>query len=354
MRFYNVDLHISVIADMKSIFESLGHEVVDVSLSDHTWVLDKKKGSVPMLDNGNWMRLSCDEMSELFYKEYYDDLKDYDAFIVTYPPPFALLYKKFNKPIIVNIPIRYEWPLTFRPEEWSKFNQYLRDGVDSGQIVLVANNLTDKMYAEAYLNRPVRHIPSYCDYFPQKYTGVKDEFIYYSKGPIVELESISVKNKSDVLKNHSYEDLLSRKGIVHIPYACSYMSIFEQYAANMPLFVPDINLLMDLYSRNQAFSEILFSKMYNSDPRAIPQPDSGVFKPNNYGDLSVVRELASGSDFYDSEWMPDIQQFSSFEHLADLLKSCDTEAVSQSMNTHNVERKSRIMSLWKSIILSIS
>ena len=350
MKFFNIDLHISVIADMKSIFESLGHEVTDISLSDHTWVLGKERGSIPLLDNGNWMRLSCEDMSNLFYQQYKDDLKDYDAFIVTYPPPFALLYKNFNKPIIVNIPIRYEWPFTFRPNEWIKFNQFLREGVDSGQVILVANNITDKEYAEAYLDRPVKHIPSYCDYFPEKYTGTKNEFIYYSKSRISELEGTSIRYKSDVLKDHTYADLLFRKGIVHIPYACSYMSIFEQYAANMPLFVPDIDLLMELYLRGQAFSEILFSKMYGRDPQSILQPIQSSFKPNNYEDLSVVRRLASGSDFYDKEWMPHIQQFSSFEHLNQMILDCDTESLSRVMSKQNLERKSKIISEWQSII----
>ena len=38
---FNIDLHISVIADLKNIFESLGHEVESKSLSGHTWVFEK-------------------------------------------------------------------------------------------------------------------------------------------------------------------------------------------------------------------------------------------------------------------------------------------------------------------------
>ena len=37
MKFFNIDLHISVIADIKKIFTDLGHEVDDWSLSGHAW-----------------------------------------------------------------------------------------------------------------------------------------------------------------------------------------------------------------------------------------------------------------------------------------------------------------------------
>ena len=354
MKFYNIDMHISVIADMKRIFESLGHEVDDVSLSDHTWVFNRKKDSIPLLDNGNWMRLSADDMSNQFYDRYKEELKDYDAFIVTYPPPFSLLYKKFDKPIIINVPIRYEWPFSFRAHEWKKFNDYLRSGVDEGRIILVANNITDKIYTEAYVDREVKHIPSYCDYFPEKYTGSKDNFLYYSKSRMPELDQINVKYKPDVLKNHTYADLLSYKGIVHIPYACSYMSIFEQYTANMPLFVPEIDLLLKLYIEGRAFSEILFSRMYNAPPQSPVELSDKRFDPNNYMDLEVIKKLASGSDFYDWGWMPSITQFSSFEHLDELLSKVDPQEISKKMEEDNKIRKSKIHSEWKSIIEKLS
>ncbi|MCJ7767674.1 hypothetical protein MUP79_04735, partial [Candidatus Bathyarchaeota archaeon] len=36
------------------------------------------------------------------------------------------------------------------------------------------------------------------------------------------------------------------KGIIHMPYECSTMSIFEQYSANVPLFFPSKSFLKEL------------------------------------------------------------------------------------------------------------
>lgn len=352
MKFFNIDMHISVIADMKKIFQSLGHEVDDISLSDHTWVFNREKGSIPLLNNGNWMRLSSEEMADGFYDTYKNDLDKYDAFIVTYPPAFAFLYKHFNKPMIVNIPIRYEWPFTFRPEEWSKLTNYLVEGHDSGKIILVANNLTDKVYAERFLNREINFIPSLCDYFPEQYTGNKDEVIYYAKNRVKSVDDIGVRYKQDVLNNHTYEELLDYRAIVHIPYTCSYMSVFEQYSANVPLFVPDLDFLMKLYSENLAFSEISFVKMYGAPPTSNQFINSNQ-DPNNYLDLAIIRSLAEGSDFYSEEWMPHTQKFSSVDHLSELLRDSNCKDISLQMSKEATARKEKIHKMWSSLLGSL-
>ena len=97
MKFFNIDLHISIIADMRKIFTDLGHEVYDKSLSDHTWVFNRPKDSVPMLDNGRWKNLTPQQYSDEFYEQHKNEMSEYDAFIVTYPPPFSSLYDKFDK-----------------------------------------------------------------------------------------------------------------------------------------------------------------------------------------------------------------------------------------------------------------
>ena len=107
MKFYNIDLHISIIADMIDIFNNLGHSIKEDSLSGHVWVFNKQNANIPLLDNSRWKNINPMKIGEQFYNEYKDKLKDYDAFICTYPPIFSLLYEKFDKLIIINNPIRY-------------------------------------------------------------------------------------------------------------------------------------------------------------------------------------------------------------------------------------------------------
>ena len=350
MKFFNIDLHISIIADMRKIFTDLGHEVVDKSLSDHTWVFDRPKDSVPMLDNGRWRSLSPKQYSDTFFETYKNDMDDYDAFIVTYPPPFSLLYKHFNKPIIINNPIRYEWPYSFNSTYWEEFNDFLREGVDKDQIILVANNMYDKLYMEGFIGRPVEFIPSICDYYGEYYQPQHDEFLYYYKGNLSEIKNPKIKSKNSVFSTHKHVDLLKYKGIIHIPYQVSYMSIFEQYTSSIPLFVPSKDFLFDLYKKGyNVLKEYAWNKDYNK-PSGSRIKFQGEFDPNDYNNLDSVYHWIQFSDFYDEEWMPYIIQFDSFEHLDSLVDTVDTEKISSQMAEFNAKRKGLIYQKWDELI----
>jgi len=350
MKFYNIDLHISIIADMKKIFTELGHNVKDVSLSNHTWVFNRPKDSIPMLDNGRWMNLTPEQYSNEFYEEYKDELSDYDSFIVTYPPPFSLLYKNFKKPIIINNPIRYEWPFSFNSKNWTEFNEYLRQGVDDGLIILVANNLYDKYYMENFIERDVEHIPSICDYYNETYVGNIDNFIYYSRNKINELKNPKIKWKDDIFSNHKHSDLLSYKGIIHIPYQISYMSIFEQYTSNIPLFLPTKRFLLELYKKNfNVLNEVSWNNLYHKDSKSFI-PYKGKYDPNDYKNTESVEYWLEFSDFYDTEWMPYITYFDSFEELDELVSFVNLNEISQKMKNFNNKRKKLIYDKWDNLI----
>jgi hypothetical protein len=354
MKFFNIDLHISIIADMKKIFNDMGHVVDDISLSDHTWVFNKPKGSVPMLDHGRWRNLTPKQLSDEFYGQYKDSLNDYDCFIVTYPPPFSLLYKHFNKPVIINNPIRYEWPFSFRKNDWNYFNDFLRDGVDNKQIYLVANNLYDKKYMEDFIERDVEFIPSICDYYNSYYEPKKDLFLYYSKGKINSIRNENIRHKDEIFKTHRHKDLIDFKGIIHFPYQISYMSIFEQYTSNIPLFVPNREFLMELYKSNHPgiLKEISWNSYFNEQSKSFI-PYKHKHDPNDYKNHNSVYEWLQYSDFYDQNWMPHIVQFESFSDLETKVNELDTTQISENMKIFNEIRKNKIYSLWENFLKKI-
>lgn len=353
MKFFNVDLHISIIADMKEIFGTLGHSIEDLSLSDHTWVFNRPRDSVPMLDNQRWKTLSPAQLSDEFYDNYKNQLKDFDGFIVTYPPPFALLYKHFNKPIIINNPIRYEWPFSFRPNAWNQFNTFIRDGVDSGKIILVANNLYDKYYMENFIQRDTKFIPSICDYYKKYYNNlhVNNQFLYYSRNKINEFTNSKIVYKNDLFQQHTHNDLMVFKGIIHIPYQISYMSIFEQYTSNIPLFFPTKEFLLKLYTekRYSVLKEMSWNNLYNAPDRSMIAHGSE-FDPNAYNDIESVSFWLNYADFYDDTWMPYITYFDSFDELNDIVNTVDTAYISDCMKRFNNLRQNQIHNMWKEVI----
>ena len=59
MKFLNIDLHISVIADIINVFKLVDEtiQIEDWSLSGHTWVLNKNKKQLDILNPDTWKNI---------------------------------------------------------------------------------------------------------------------------------------------------------------------------------------------------------------------------------------------------------------------------------------------------------
>ena len=341
MKFFNIDAHISVIADIKNIFNNLEHQIDTLSISGHNWVFNRQQDIPKIINSSNWQNIN-EEMCDKFYEEYKHVLDKYDGFICAYPPAFVQLYKKFNKPIILVTATRYEYPYTFNKEAWEDFNQYL---IANKNIIRISNNLFDKYYCELFTEANWRYIPSLCEYTDSKYFKQSDDIILFSK-----IKNINGLINKDMLGKYEWKDLYSKKAIVHIPYNYSTMSIFEQYTANVPLLFPDKKYLLELFLNGHCMSEISFRQVFKKGPHSL----LGIFKdPNIFNNFSLFLENIDYADFYNQEWMPWIEFFSSEENLMYKLNNLNFQDISDKMSIKNVERKEKIYNLWKDILNDI-
>ena len=350
MKFFNLDLHISVIADVKNIFEQLGHTVDNWSISGHAHVMGRPTDNVEVVNQNTWRALD-EKMVDEFYERYKTELQDYDGFIVTHTPCFSLLYEKFNKPIIVIASTRYEEPFSSSAPRWNKFNDYLRHQIDNKIIIPVANNKYDKRYTELYTDREWQHIPSLCEYTAASYTGNHKQYLYSSKFKLIPPIAGLIEKSRALPPGYKWQQLADFKGVVHIPYNISTMSIFEQYTANIPLFFPSWKFLYTLreaFSANGVLSETSWNQVHRLPSRSSVFP--GLDDPNNFTNTSGMMNWARLADFYDEENMPHIQYFDSFEHLQKLLQTADTANISKAMREYNHKRKKTIYDAWATIL----
>tara|TARA_R110002020_G_scaffold103752_23_gene243236 strand:- start:16089 stop:17081 length:993 start_codon:yes stop_codon:yes gene_type:complete len=324
MKFFNLDLHVSVIQDIKQTLEPLGHTVDNWSISGHSWVFDKEMDKVEVVNEKTWQGLDQD-MCDRFYDRYKNELSDYDCFIACYPPAFSLLYEKFDKPIIAVAATRYEHPFSGDQDRWGWFNEKLIAMIDSGQITPVSNNKYDKFYCEHFTGRTWDHIPSFCDYTQATYKPVhrwKNACVISSR---VNHQVDECKHINS-LGRHSWEDLYSHKAIVHVPYNTSIMSISEQYAASVPLLFPTL----DFGKRTAGYLSELF---FHTNKRIVP---------SLYDDKAIML-----ADFYDDTWMPHALFYDSFTDIPEILSSVDLLAVSDSMREFNTTRKLTVTERWE-------
>lgn len=352
MKFFNIDQHVSVISDISYIFKNLGHEVDDWSLSGHHWVMNKPKPNI-LLSDGTSLTCSgvcTEEVCDKFYEQHKDALSKYDAFISCYPVEFALLYEKWNKPIIIVNCIRYEHPNTFNEGLKNRLDEFLKRKNKEGQLYYVCNNKGDQFYTEYFTGIHGMHIPSLCEYTEEKYTGTKNKYILHDRSDSLGINNnlfVHLNSLKDKNWRYSWKELYSYKGTIHVPYHNGSMSIFEQYTANMPMFFPSKTYAKELFIQNKIFSDLTFYKIQNK-----PEPND-LNNPNSLRNPEILSKWIDTCDFYDSSNMPYIQYFDSPAHLEHLLNTVNATEISQNMASYNIIRKQSAYHHWQEILTSI-
>lgn len=370
MHFFNIDLHISVIADVRRILGDLGHRVTDWTLSGHAWVFGRARDPVDVITHENWRDID-QAMCDAFYDRYRHELAGYDAFIVTHTPSFAMLYERFEKPIIVIASTRYEHPFSADADRWNRFNETLHRLHDCGQLVPLANNKYDSAYAKAFTGFEWPVIPSLCAYVEAPATLERPEYVYFADYEGLATASPLLINKRDLREpvpsgqrilqrlagkrarpGYSWRALSARRGAVHIPYNASTMALFEQYTSNLPLFFPSPTYLRQLFVEDggrTVLSQLSHNQYLDLPPKSIIRPLSGG-DPNDFRDIDNVMEWMSLADFYDPLNMPNISYFNSADELVEQLRECDARAISAAMRAHSFPRQDDIYRKWQHVL----
>ena len=122
VKLFNMDLHISVIEDVKTHLKRHFENDVEITewcVSGHHSIVNKPKASPRWVNASNWRRIDEGAVSR-FVTEYRDFLSSFDGFIVTHSPVFALLFQAFNKPIYVLNSCRFDQPMSGQDNDFRK------------------------------------------------------------------------------------------------------------------------------------------------------------------------------------------------------------------------------------------
>lgn len=299
MRFFGIDKHVGCVNEHRWIANKFGHTYQDMCMSSHVYYMGMRLGTVTELDGDAWCNMYQERIWDTFADKYGKLIEKFDAVICGYPPLFAWLYKNIDVPVIVNIPIRYEHGVDGNAERWQAWNEYLREGVDAGKVFLVANNLYDKKYAEAFLCREVQYIPALCEYTGATYNPLFPFGLYYS-GSEAKIDGELIRRKHDVLgAGHAWQRVAEYRSITWLPYNVSIMSIYEQYAAGVPLNFPTKRFAIELHHDKAAFDQYCWPEQHGEEPRSLVD---GVFPhghdPNNYRDDAALDHWLQYADMY--------------------------------------------------------
>jgi hypothetical protein len=348
---FNLDLHVGVIADVRTQLEARGLSLADWTLSESSWVAGREREPVAIV-NERTVYSFGPRLAGRFRRVYGSYLRSFRGFVAIYPPAFELLYEGLGRPVLAIAATRYEWPFTHHGPSWDWLDDSLRRGVDEGWLTLAANNLADRDYLASYTGLEPVHVPSACTYTGLTYTGGQPETLISTRPELAEEIAAQVDNRAlpmhfALTQGYSRADLYDRRALVFIPYNVSIMALSEHYTACVPIYVPDRAFLKQLMKEhpNEVLSSLSFCQVTGRPPAPRPgRPDL-----NDVRDPQVVDWYLDRADFYDTEWMPHIRRFESWSHLAHLLDTDDPHEISAEMQRERPERLRRIEELWNGL-----
>lgn len=332
LKFFNLDLHISVIKDVQTVFNHLFDPLIEVtnwSISGHNWVFGNPTPDVKIINQHTWPIINPHMIAD-FHRVYNSFLETFDGFIVTHTPVFSLIYEKYNKPIIIVNSCRYNQPFT--NEITAMGNVWLNDSLQrmfsKGQLIVISNNKADQEYLLRGAGVPSIHIPSLCLYTCASYNPIRDQFICQGDRALFPDSTLLIEKPSRI----DWSDLYSYRGIVHVPYEISTMSIFEQYSAGVPLWFPS----KEFYKQCILSGKITLGSFYgNICWDALAETASSI-------DFWLDR-----ADYYDSENMKYVKFYSSVEDLMHQLATfSETEEERRMRMDWIAARRASIYTSW--------
>ena len=151
----------------------------------------------------------------------------------------------------------------------------------------------------------------------------------------------------------------------HVPYEVSYMSLFEQYRMNIPIFAPSLKFIVFLDSN---FHVVVQDRTRRAPwRRAIPPPRESDIGPNAF-----VRTRQSAPDpnaayniqsitywlsFCDIYSFPHSQYFDSIEEMVEMMHNVtDSKLVSISnlMREFNIENLEELLGYYRRRLLNLA
>jgi hypothetical protein len=349
---FNIDLHIGPVNDFRAITAPMGVDLTDWTISGHADVIGRHREPVLGCNAFNWSRLSP-KMVDKFLDRYGRYLDRFDGFVTCYTPAFATLFLRLQKPLIALCATRYERPFTDKPTLWHWLDDQLRKGVADGQLHVVANNLGDQAYLRHFTGIASTYIPSLCSYTNAPYTPRDRHFAIASKSVmcterITEDTHDLARPIGELLPDRpTWQERNSVRGWVHIPYNISQIAIFEQYWANVPIYIPDDRFLLHLWHQDPGG---VLSQLSMYQVLGLPTDHLPVGDPNRTHDPGVIRWWLDRSDYGPHRELSEIVRISSFEHLSELLATQDDEALSERMRQSNIVRRDTVVASWERVI----
>jgi len=366
LRLLGIDHHHAVLWDAKQILRPLGIRI------DFVWLCDGRPSvneAIPseMLPFRSSLDIYKRPLHETLPPDFLKGMQ-YDGCITSHSLITAAHLRHLGLPQIHINSTRFGNEWIQNPSKHSELVTCIGSMLHEDRLRIVHNNLGDAMYFRQYFTdlSPQKEvvIPSLCESIHRVRTHkpkvakfliwdtrqvllqnnspfMKELFttLVQTHGDKVESQAILLAQTQSFLPEGYLDDFTA---IIHIPYNISTMSIFQQTRANIPIWVPDAELLAKLWADPNEPNELSWTVF-------APRSEANASTLDHVRDPKVIHAWIQKADFYGSN-MGNILTFSSSKDLNERLISSDYQAIMDHSEEKQAERRQEIFSAWEQVI----
>ncbi|MDD5618385.1 MAG: hypothetical protein PHG69_04760 [Candidatus Omnitrophica bacterium] len=380
MKICIVDFHVGTQMWQASVLRKLGHSVDIYSLAGHSKYLGGNFKQSKLLNdivdiyggfNGFVDDKKRNRIKQLVSKT--KEFKDYDIFVVSFPPCFWELARLLNKTAVIIVNCAHNFNM-FRSEKTQYINyvKHIKQEIETNRIFFTAMSIYAAEYIHYYMGfKPLILDPVYpyldgvCKYDKQNNRVLigpahveKLHTLNMERLNNLSKEKADEKGVSDIFNfsairqdyhEYTFKQLAKHPAIVAMPYSAFSISMSELYSLSIPIFAPSLDYTIDhdmLYDRSLVplyeKSDLLYDEPYEQNNGTEPSP--------NKNDLDSKKYWYKRSFLFNK---PHIIYWDDENDLIDKLYSADLEKVHISMRDFNNENNRRELEKWERLLADI-
>lgn len=363
---WSMDYSIFFVHVIKYLTSSHSLQFLDKSLASGCKTMGTCARNLRVITRKNGLNVNG-ELIRLFHEEYELDpeMNLVTHFLCTYPATMCELYVGFDRPLIIYISSRYEHG-KYTVAKWRQWNGLLKSIANDRQNRILASNIYDARYLQYFTGISATVIPLQCGYINATYSSTKNTvllsvslFPNFDEFFLHKFEN-AMQNNSDYFKLSLSENEMwfsasrSHIGVIHIPYDAVSKHFCEDYAKNIPIFIPNIELVIDWHFQYDILSQLTWNsirKLMGENASRSPLPPAdvglrGIPDPNENQNKKSITYWLELTDFYQS---PNVIFFSSFDDLRKKLETVDFHEISRKMRKENERKKVAAFHQWRDV-----
>ena len=364
---WNMDYHISFIRSLKYLLADDDVNFIVNSLSERCHVIEGCADDLRVITSDNAMELTPDLIQE--FEDVYrnsSQIRDVTHFVCFYPSSMCELYQRLNKSIIVVAAYRYEQGRATQ-KRWRQWNSVLANISKSKNNIIAATNKYDQEYIKYFTGYQPMQLQVHCGYTKVKYAPEKTTFALYPISNFTTMKMFDFRLQRELHKRNSsltfqpvknvfskgltFKDIVKYKGVVYFPDDVTPPVLCELYAMHIPLFVPSIDLLIEMHLSGHILNKLTLNRLrlaHGEDVKGgIRSKKSNGTDPNAEWSAQSLLQWLPLADYY--QW-PHIVHFSSIGDLLEKIDDLDLQEITRDMQTHNKVLKEKLHQQWLGVL----